>query len=80
MLCEEVGRREPGCGYDLLLILRANHKEDKHRHLRDELLAFLGKDQGNSTRWDYLRYPVQFLVQINNNTTRPRLIYNMKFS
>jgi hypothetical protein len=61
------------------LTLRANHKEDKFPGLRDDLLAFLGKDQGNSTRKDCLGYPEQFHEQINYNTTRPRLIYNMMF-
>jgi hypothetical protein len=72
-------RRDPGCGCDLLLILRENHEEDKIPRLRDDLPALLGRDQGNSTRWDCLRYPVQFPIQSNNNTMRPRLIYNMMF-
>jgi hypothetical protein len=56
-----------------------NHKKDKLPRMRDDLPALLGRDQGNSTRWDCLRYPVQFPVQSNNNTTNPRLIYNMMF-
>jgi hypothetical protein len=56
-----------------------NHKEEKFLGLRDELPALLGRDQGNNTRRDFLGYPVQFLVQSNNNTMRPRLIYNMMF-
>jgi hypothetical protein len=79
MLCGEIGRGGPGCGCDLSLTLRANHEEEKFLGLRDDLLALLGKDQGNITRRDCLGYPVQFLVQSNNNTTRPRLIYNMTF-
>jgi hypothetical protein len=63
----------------LSVILRANHEEGKLPHLRDDLPAFLSRDQGNNTRWDCLRYPVQFHVQSNNNTTRPRIIYNMTF-
>jgi hypothetical protein len=54
-------------------------KKKKFLSLRDDLPTFLGKDQGNDTRWDYLGYPIQFLVQSNNNTGRPRLIYNMAF-
>jgi hypothetical protein len=76
---ERSGRRDPRCGYELFLILRVNHEEEKLPCLRDDLSALLGRDQGNNTGWDYLRYPVQFLVQSNNNTTRPRLIYNMMF-
>jgi hypothetical protein len=79
LLCGEVGRGDPGCGYDISLILRVNQEEDKLPHLRDDLPALLGIDQGNRTRWDCLRYPVQFIVQSNNNTARPRLIYNMAF-
>jgi hypothetical protein len=63
----------------LFLTLRENHEEDKFLGLRDDLPALLGRDQGNSTRRDCLGYPVQFHVQSNNNTTRPRLIYNMTF-
>ena len=79
MLCGEVGRRDLRCRCDLSLILRANHEEDKLPRLRDDLHALLGRDQGNNTRWDRLVYPVQFLVHSNNNTVRPRLIYNMEF-
>ena len=68
MLCGEVGHVGLGCGYDISLTLRANHEEDKLPNLRDELSAFLGRDQENNTRWDYLGYPVQFHVQSNNNT------------
>jgi hypothetical protein len=78
-MCGEIDRRDPGCGCDLSLTLRENHEEDKLPHLRDDLSTFLSIDQGNSTRWNYLGYPIQFLVQSNNNTTRPRLIYNMTF-
>jgi hypothetical protein len=67
-----------GCGYNLSLTLRVNHEEEKILGLRDDLPALLGRDQGNGHRWDYLGYPVQFPVQINNKTTMPRLIYNMK--
>jgi hypothetical protein len=61
------------------LTLRANHEEEKFPSLRDVLPALLGRDQGNITRRDCLRYLVQFPIQSNNNTTRPRLIYNMTF-
>jgi hypothetical protein len=47
--------------------------------MRDYLSSLLGRDQGNNTVWDYLRYPVQFIVQSNNNIARPRLIYGMVF-
>jgi len=56
-----------------------NHEEEKLIDLRNDLPALLGRDQGNRTRWDYLRYPLQFSVQSNNNVVRPRLIYNMMF-
>jgi hypothetical protein len=79
MLCGEVDREDPECGCYILLILRANHKEDKLPFLRDDISALLGRDEGNSTGWNCLGYPVQFLVQSNNNIARPRLIYNMKF-
>jgi hypothetical protein len=60
------------------------HSESESRRrqtsgLRDDLPTFLGRDQGNNTRWDCLGYPIQFPVQSNNNTVRPRLIYNMTF-
>jgi hypothetical protein len=71
--------RDPGCGCDLSLILRANHEEEKLPHMRDDLPTFLSRSQGNNTRWDSLGYPVQFLVQSNNKTMRPRIIYNMTF-
>jgi hypothetical protein len=79
MLCGEVGHRDTGCGCDLLVILRVNQKEEKLPCLREDLPALISRDQGNNTRWDCLGYPVQFPIQINNNTTRPRLIYNMMF-
>jgi hypothetical protein len=80
MLCGYIGYGGPGCGYDLSLTLEMNHEEDKFPSLRDDLPAFLGRDQGNITRRDYLRYPIQFPVQSNNKNTRPRLIYNMNVS
>jgi hypothetical protein len=61
------------------LTLRANHKEEKNLGLRDHLPALLGRDQINGSRWDYLGYAVQFPFQSNNNTVRPRIIYNMTF-
>jgi hypothetical protein len=79
MLCGEVDYGDPGCGCDLSLILKVNHEEEKIPHLRYDLPALLDRDQGNNTRWDCLRYLVQFIVQSNNNTVRPRLIYNMEF-
>jgi hypothetical protein len=79
MFSGEVGYEGHGCGYNLSLTLRVNHEEDKLLGLINDLLAFLRRDQGNNTRWDYPEYPVQFHVQINNNIVRPRLIYNMKF-
>jgi hypothetical protein len=75
----EVDHRDPRCGCDLSLILRENHQEEKLSCPRDELFLLLDRDQGNRTQWDCLRYVVQFLVQSNNNTVRPRLIYNMNF-
>jgi hypothetical protein len=69
----------PGCGFDISLNLRVNHEEDKFPGLRDDLPTLLGRDQGNSSRRDCLGYLVQFSVQSNNNTMRPRLIYNMTF-
>jgi hypothetical protein len=59
--------------------MRVNHEEEKLPCMRDDLATLLSRDQVNSTRWDYLGYPVQFPVQSNNNTTRPILIYNMTF-
>jgi hypothetical protein len=79
LLCGEINHGGPRCGFLILLTLRANHEEDNFPGPRDDLPAFLDIDQGNNTRWDYLGYPVQFSVQINNNITRPRLIYNMTF-
>jgi hypothetical protein len=79
LLCGEVNCKDPRCRCDFSLILRVSHEEDKLPRLRDDLPTFLSIDQGNITRWDSLMYPVQFPVQSNNNTTRPRLIYNMKF-
>jgi hypothetical protein len=79
LLCGEISLGDPGCGYDLSLTLRENHEEDKFIILRDYLSAFLARDQGNITRWDILEYHVQFPVQSNNNTMRPRIICNMKF-
>jgi len=34
-----------GCGYDVPLSLRENHKENKFPSLGDDLTAFLSKDQ-----------------------------------
>jgi hypothetical protein len=79
MFYGEISRRVHGYQCDILITLRENHKEDKLLGLRDDLLAFLGRNQGNSTRRDCLRYLVQFLIQINNKTMRLRIIYNMKF-
>jgi hypothetical protein len=62
-----------------MLTLRDNHEEEKLPYLRDELPSLLDRDQGNGSRWDYLGYPVQFPIQGNNNTARPRLIHNMMF-
>jgi hypothetical protein len=78
-LCGEFDCRGHGCGYNLPLTLRVNHREDKIIDLRDDLPALIGKDKGNGSRWDYLGYPVQFPFQSYNNTMRPRLIYNMTF-
>jgi hypothetical protein len=79
LFCGEIDCGDPGCGWNISLTLRVNHEEDKFPSLRDDLPTFLGRDQGNSTRRECLRYPVQFHVQINNNTMRPRLIYGMTF-
>jgi hypothetical protein len=68
-----------GCGGNLSLTLRENHEEDKLPGRRNDLPALLGRDKGNSTKWDSLGDPVQFLVQNNNNTVRPKLLYNMTF-
>jgi hypothetical protein len=76
---ERFSCEDPGCGCDLSVIMRENHKEEKLPFIRDDLSTFLGRYQGNSTGWDFLRYPVQFLVQSNNNNARSRLIYNMTF-
>jgi hypothetical protein len=35
-----------------------NHEEEKLSYMRDDLLALLGRNQGNGCRWDYLEYPV----------------------
>jgi hypothetical protein len=56
-----------------------NHEEDKLPVLRNDLPALHVKDKENNTRWDCLRYPAKFHVQSNNNTARPRIIYNMTF-
>jgi hypothetical protein len=77
MLCGEISF--PGCGYDLSITLRENHEEEKIPDLRDELPALLGRDQGNKTRRDYLGYRIQFPIQSDNNTMRPRLVYNTTF-
>ena len=79
MLCGAIIHGGLGSDWDLSLTLRVNHKEYKFPNLRDDLPTLLGRDQGNSTRWDYLGYPIQFLVQSNNKTMRPRLIYIMTF-
>jgi hypothetical protein len=79
MLCGEIIHEGPGCGCDLSLTLRENHEEEKFPGLRDDLPTLLGRDQGNNTRRYCLEYLVQFPIQSNNNTMRPRLIYNMTF-
>jgi hypothetical protein len=68
LLCGEICRRGPRCGCDISLTMRVNHEEDKFLGLRDDLPALLGRDQGNNTRRDWLKYLVQFPVQSNNNT------------
>jgi hypothetical protein len=79
LLCGEIVHIILGCGYDLFLTMRVNREEDRFPNLRDDLPAFLGRDQGNNTRRECLGYLVKFHVQSNNNTTRPRLIYKMMF-
>jgi hypothetical protein len=79
LMCGEINYRGHGRGFNLSLTLRANHEEGKLPGLRDDLPALLCRDQGNDNRWDYLMYPVQFLLQSNNTTARPRIIYNMMF-
>ena len=75
----ETCHRVHDCGCNIPLTMSVNHEEDKLPSLRDDLPALLCKDQGNGSRWYYLGYPVQFPVQGNNNTARPRLIYIMMF-
>jgi hypothetical protein len=78
-MIQQVGCGGHECGCNISLTLRENHKEEKLPILINDLPALLGKDQGNSTRWDYLGYPVQFHVQSNNDIAMPRLIYIMMF-
>jgi hypothetical protein len=78
-MCVGIGRGGHRCGCNLSLTLRLNHEEDKLSGLKNDLPALLGRDKGNTTIWDYPRDPIQFPVQINNNTTRTRLIYSMTF-
>jgi hypothetical protein len=56
--CGEVGHGGPGCGCNLSFTLRENHEEENLPSMRDDLPTLLGIDQGNSTRWDCLRYHV----------------------
>jgi hypothetical protein len=42
----------------IFLTLKENQEEEKLPGLRDELLALLGRDQGNKTRWECLKYHV----------------------
>jgi hypothetical protein len=74
LLCGEIDYKGPGCGCNISLTLRVNHEKDKFTSLRDELPALLDRYQGNSTRRDFLGYPIQFPVKNNNNTMSPRLI------
>jgi hypothetical protein len=74
MLCGEIDCGGPICGCDISLTVRGNNEEEKFCYLRDHLPAFLDRYQRNNTRRDFLRYPIQFPVQSNNNTMMPRLI------
>jgi hypothetical protein len=56
-----------------------NYEEDKLPSLRDDLPTLLGRNQENGNRCDYLEYSIQFPIQSNNNSMRPRIIYNMSF-
>ena len=64
LLCGEVGRRDLGCGCDLLLILRVNHEEEKLPHLRDDLPALLRRDQRNNTGGTALGILYNFLFKV----------------
>jgi hypothetical protein len=68
-----------GSGCNLPLTLSTDHDEEKLLGMRDDLPTLLARDQGNGGRWDYLEYPVKIIIQSNNNSMRPRLIYNMVF-
>jgi hypothetical protein len=48
--CGEIDREGHGCGYNLLLTLIVNHKEEKLLDIRDELPALLDGDEGNGSR------------------------------
>lgn len=50
--------RGHGCGHDLPLTLRVNHKENKFPSLGDYLNAFLISDQINHDMWGYFWYLV----------------------
>jgi hypothetical protein len=43
----------------IFLTLKENNEEDKLIGIIYDLVALLGRDQGNGTRWDYLGYLVQ---------------------
>jgi len=74
LLCE--GDPSRNHGHNLILSLRANHKE-KNPSLGNDLTALLCSDQRDGGRRGYLWYPIQLITQINNHKAKSRLIYNM---
>jgi hypothetical protein len=77
ILCRETPCRGFGGCSDLLFTFRSNHKDDKYPNLRDHLSALLLRYLRDYISWDCLRYPIEFISQSNNDTTRPRFINNM---
>ena len=67
------------CFYDLSFILKMNHEEFEFPYLGYYLPALLCCDERHCSSRKCLWYPVEFLSQINNDTTRPRIIHDMVF-
>ena len=79
LLCRWVLCGGHGFCCDLSFILRTNHKEYEFPYLGDYLLALLCCDDRYCSSRNCLWYPVEFISQSNNYTTKYRLIHNMEF-
>ena len=67
------------CCCDISCPLRMNHEEYEFPYLGDYLIALLLCDERHCSSRKCLWYPVEFISQINIETTWSRLIHSMEF-